>query len=74
MIFKSRIILMVFRQFIYEGFIPSIRTWDTLTTNNKNMLNVRHIDYNPLTSQKTPHRGSFSKKITVIQHHRKHTI
>ena len=42
MILETGIVLVIFRQFVDEGFVPAVRPGDTLAAYYENMLNVCH--------------------------------
>ena len=42
MVLETGIVLVIFRQFVDEGFVPAVRPGDTLATYYENMLNVCH--------------------------------
>lgn len=42
MILEAGVVLVIFRQFVYEGFVPAVCPGDTLAANYENMLNICH--------------------------------
>lgn len=43
MVLEAGVVLVIFRQFVYEGFVPAVCPGDTLAANYENMLNINHI-------------------------------
>jgi hypothetical protein len=42
MVLETGVVLVIFRQFVDEGFVPAVRPGDTLAAYYENMLNICH--------------------------------
>lgn len=71
MILETDVILVIFGQFIDEGFVPAVRPGDTLAANYENMLNICHkLNQMGTLPQSTGNCGvrSGKQKVTSQRH------